>query len=61
MLKGYGYSVLEAGGPALWCYMSGYTDDAIVNHGALDPGTAFLQKPFRPEALVRWVREVLDA
>jgi CheY-like chemotaxis protein len=41
-------------------YMSGYTDDAIVHHGALDPGAAFLQKPFRPEVLARRLREVLD-
>ncbi|HXZ29501.1 MAG TPA: PAS domain S-box protein [Terriglobales bacterium] len=42
-------------------YMSGYTDDAIVQHGVLTQETAFLQKPFTTEALARKVREVLDA
>ncbi len=42
-------------------YMSGYTDDAIVQHGVLNPGVAFIQKPFTPDALMGKVREVLDA
>ncbi len=42
-------------------YMSGYTDTAIVHHGVLEPGTAYLQKPFTPDSLAREVRKVLDA
>ena len=41
-------------------FVSGYTDDAIVRHGVLEPGIMFLQKPFTPDALARKVREVLD-
>ena len=41
-------------------FMSGYTDEAIAQRGILRPGTSFLQKPFRLDALLRKVREVLD-
>ena len=41
-------------------FLSGYTDDAIVHHGVLDAGVAFLQKPFKPDDLVRKIRAVLD-
>ena len=39
-------------------YMSGYTDEAIVQHGVLKPGIAFLQKPFTADALVRKICEL---
>jgi len=42
-------------------FMSGFTDKAMVHHGELDRGMAFLQKPFTPQTLARKVREVLDA
>jgi two-component system cell cycle sensor histidine kinase/response regulator CckA len=41
-------------------FMSGYTDDAVVRHGVLEPGIDFLEKPFSPRALAVKVREVLD-
>jgi len=42
-------------------YMSGYPGDAVVQHGTLPIGSAFLQKPFSPDGLARKVRDVLDA
>jgi PAS domain S-box-containing protein len=41
-------------------YMSGYTADAVVHHGILDPGIAFMSKPFSGGELRRQVRDVLD-
>ena len=40
-------------------YMSGYTEDALVQHGVADLSVAFLQKPFRPIELARQVHAVL--
>ena len=41
-------------------FVSGYTDEAIVNHGVLDPDVHFVQKPFTPQQLAFAVRNVLD-
>jgi two-component system cell cycle sensor histidine kinase/response regulator CckA len=41
-------------------YMSGYTDDAIVNHGLQDQSMHVLQKPFTHQELVRHVHEALE-
>lgn len=41
-------------------YLSGYTDTAAARQGLMEPGAAFLQKPFSSDSLVRRVREVLD-
>jgi CheY-like chemotaxis protein len=40
-------------------FTSGYTDNAIVHGGRLDPGIELLSKPYRREALARKVRHVL--
>lgn len=41
-------------------FVSGYTDDAIIQHGVLEPGLSFLSKPFTLDALLTKVRAVLD-
>ncbi len=39
---------------------AGYTDDAIGRHGALDPGSHFIGKPFARDELLEKVRGALD-
>ena len=41
-------------------FISGYTDRAAARHGTMQPGAAYLEKPFSLDALARKVREVLD-
>jgi PAS domain S-box-containing protein len=40
-------------------YTSGYTENAIIHHGRLDPGVALIDKPYRMAELARKIREVL--
>ncbi len=40
-------------------FMSGYTDDEIVSHGVLDPGVAFIQKPFSPSEITSRIATIL--
>jgi signal transduction histidine kinase/CheY-like chemotaxis protein len=40
-------------------YMSAHAEDIIIDHGMLDPGVAFIEKPFSPDELARKVREAL--
>jgi nitrogen-specific signal transduction histidine kinase len=47
--------------PHIRClFMSGYTADAIAQHGVLEEGVNFIQKPFSLPALAAKVRDVLD-
>jgi PAS domain S-box-containing protein len=41
-------------------FTSGHTDDAIVRHGVLEEGVAFIGKPYSPAELATKLREVLD-
>jgi len=41
-------------------YISGYTDDALIQGHGFDGASAFLQKPFSRDGLATKVREVLD-
>jgi PAS domain S-box-containing protein len=42
-------------------FMSGYTDDTVLQRAVIEPGTAFIQKPFSPTLLLTQIRAVLEA
>ena len=41
-------------------FTTGYTRNAVVHNGILDPGVEMIGKPFTIEQLAAKVREVLD-
>ena len=41
-------------------YMSGYTDNEMIQHGLMEQGLHFLQKPFTPEQITKKIREIMD-
>jgi DNA-binding response OmpR family regulator len=47
------------GRPTPVLFMSGYTGDTAIRQSLLDPGAAFLEKPFTPEVLLGRVDELL--
>jgi signal transduction histidine kinase len=42
-------------------FTSGYTEDAIIHHGRLDPGVLLLAKPYRVSDLAKMIRTALAA
>ena len=41
-------------------YVTGYTRNAIIHHGRLDPDIDLFTKPFTADALTRKIRQILD-
>ena len=42
-------------------FMSGYAAETVHQSNSLEPGTAFMEKPFTPQVLLEQVRDALDA
>jgi two-component system cell cycle sensor histidine kinase/response regulator CckA len=53
-------SILRKRPQTMIMYMTGYTDDMVVQHKVLEPGVQLLQKPFTKFDLARKVRSTLD-
>jgi len=41
-------------------FMTGYSRNAIVHHGRLDPGVELVQKPITGDHLITKIRAILD-
>ncbi len=41
-------------------FMSGYASGAVAQHGELEPGIVYIEKPFSVDLLLQKVRDVLD-
>jgi FixJ family two-component response regulator len=54
-------AVLKRRGEVKVLYTSGYTDNAIVHEGRLDPGVALLRKPYRKSLLAQKIRDMLES
>jgi two-component system, cell cycle sensor histidine kinase and response regulator CckA len=62
-MNGHGHLAQEllAINPHMKClFMSGYTADIIADHGVLEAGLNFLQKPFTLRSLAEKTRQALD-
>jgi YesN/AraC family two-component response regulator len=57
--RGAASAVLRAHPACKVLFISGYTDDALVRHGVLDEGAAFLQQPFTANSLIHEIADVL--
>ncbi|CAH0357149.1 MULTISPECIES: response regulator [unclassified Sphingobium] len=53
--------VITRHGPTRVVYTTGYTSNAIVHNGVVDPGVELLSKPFTLDQLARKIRKALDA
>ena len=56
------FKLLSVKRPDLRClYVSGYSESVVTGSGQAGPGTAYLEKPYTPEALLQKVCEILDS
>jgi CheY-like chemotaxis protein len=53
--------IRDMGHPAALLFMSGYAGDTAVTQSLLEPGSAFIEKPFTPEVLLFRIDELLAA